>query len=89
MERVAKLMTPPHNYAVVHLPERKFPGVVVQGDSLHSLLNFVRRAMVETDPDERLAELEYVEETLSGALEGYKKVLAQAGMELPFSEGHQ
>jgi predicted RNase H-like HicB family nuclease len=38
MERVeAELFTDGGNGAVVRLPGRRFPGVLVQGDSLHSL----------------------------------------------------
>jgi len=37
MTKFAELLPPPRNHAVVQLPERKFPGVVFQGDSLNSL----------------------------------------------------
>ncbi|GAA4998584.1 DUF6959 family protein [Streptomyces siamensis] len=38
MKRVeAELFTDGGNHAVVHLPGRKFPGVLMQGDSLHIL----------------------------------------------------
>lgn len=38
MERVeAELFTDGGNYAVVRLPGRRFPGVLMQGDSLHIL----------------------------------------------------
>lgn len=37
--KTAKLLTSATNYAVVHLPDRKFPGVVIQGDTLSSLVS--------------------------------------------------
>ncbi|MEU3618512.1 hypothetical protein ABZ725_40240 [Streptomyces sp. NPDC006872] len=38
MERIeAELFTDGGNNAVVRLPDRRFPGVLVQGDSLHIL----------------------------------------------------
>ena len=35
MDRTAKLLTEPSNYAVVQLPGTAFPGVVFQGESSH------------------------------------------------------
>ena len=37
-------LTDQGNYAVIRLPERKFPGVVVQGDSLSILISNLRRS---------------------------------------------
>ncbi|MFD5633804.1 DUF6959 family protein [Streptomyces sp. NPDC127077] len=38
MERIeAELLTDGGNHAVVRMPGRRFPGVLVQGDSLHIL----------------------------------------------------
>ena len=33
-----RLLTPPYNFAVVQLPDKESPGVVFQGDTLHSIL---------------------------------------------------
>lgn len=38
MTEFASLLTRPQNYAVVQLPGRKYPAVVVQGDSLNAFL---------------------------------------------------
>ncbi len=38
MTMEVKLLTLPTNFAVVQLPERSFPGVVVQGDTLNSIV---------------------------------------------------
>jgi hypothetical protein len=37
-EDTAQLLSPATNSAVVHLPGRRFPGVVVQGDTLNGLV---------------------------------------------------
>ena len=38
MDDVAKLLSKPTNYAVVQLPGRSYPGTVIQGDSLQTLV---------------------------------------------------
>lgn len=38
-------LTEQHTYAVIRLPERKFPGVVVQGDCLSTLVADLRRSL--------------------------------------------
>lgn len=86
MVAVATLMTEPHNYAVVQLPGRQFPGVVVQGDSLNNIVSLIKGSINEPDENERFEILKEVEGILSGALEGYKKVLLDADVELPFNE---
>ena len=52
----ARLLTPPHNGAVVQLPDRAFPGVVVQGDSLQILCELAERAVSSVPPDSPVAE---------------------------------
>lgn len=64
------------NAAVVQLPERKHPGVVIQGDSLRNLLNLVRAArdeMAKGDTGESQGILAEVGEILGGYLESYKQ----------------
>ncbi|WP_346914757.1 DUF6959 family protein [uncultured Roseibium sp.] len=81
MTEKADLLTEAHNYAVVQLPGRRYPGVVVQGDTLFNLV----RALTPSgdgkrDPDK----VQDVFETLSEVLADYKKVCAQNGTGLPF-----
>ena len=48
MERLeVEAFTPGHNYAVIRLPGRAFPGVVVQGDCLQVLSESVQEALDE------------------------------------------
>ena len=86
MDDTAKLLTPPHNYAVVHLPGRHFPGVVVQGDSLSIIVSLLQKAKSEEDPNERTELIGDVLEMLEPSLEHYKTVCRAAGLGLPFSE---
>jgi hypothetical protein len=84
-EPVAQLMTPPHNYAVVQLPNRKHPGVVFQGDSLSILcerLATAEEAAIGTAVHDDIAE---IREGLDGILRSYIRVLSERNMQLPFS----
>jgi len=79
-----KLLSDPTNYAVVHLPQRRFPGVVFQGDSLKSFIADLEEAATEPDPGEKAAALEEVIERLKAIRARYESVLGGAGMELPY-----
>lgn len=88
MDECAKLLSPAHNFAVVQLPGRQHPGVVVQGDSLSILikrLNDVRKALQNGRSDEALTLLsDELEETLAPIQAHYERVLAEKGIELPY-----
>lgn len=79
-----KLLSEPTNYAVVHLPGRRFPGVVFQGDSLHILIADLERAANEADPNARADELEAVLDRLRDVRTHYEAVMAREGMERPY-----
>ncbi|MEM1079529.1 MAG: hypothetical protein AAGI09_13490 [Pseudomonadota bacterium] len=76
MDKYAKLLTEPFNYAVVQLPQRNFPGVVVQGDSLAEMVRLLEGAESSDD-------IEYVAETLREVFEDYKRVCAAHGIDPP------
>jgi hypothetical protein len=80
----AKLLTPPHNYAVVQLPERHYPGVVFQGDSLNILIGNLEAAWPAPDADEREAAFEMMMEGLLAVRRGYEITLRDAGITLPY-----
>lgn len=77
------------NYMVARHPGRKFPGALVQGDSLYVLTSQAEQALERLrsgatgDAKEVLAELA---QALRGRLEHYKRTLDEHGMELPFVE---
>lgn len=77
------------NMAVMRHPSRNFPGVLIQGDSLHRLLSELAVVLAEkgTLSEEAAAELEGIHEELSEKLSHYTKVLQAHGLELPFHVG--
>ena len=71
----ARLLSAPTNFAIVQLPGRAFPGVVFQGDSLHSLVGDLRAAVEEADPEEKALALNDVIERLASVQNHYEAVL--------------
>lgn len=87
MNESVELLSPPTNYAVVHLPGRKFPGVVFQGDSLHNLLRRITELRERTDKygdDEVAASLAELSESLSEVVQHYETVCSNRGIPLPY-----
>ncbi len=88
MTETAKLLSLPTNFAVVQLPERRYPGVVVQGDTLTNLVSQLTRmkALLKTgDLNELAGEIDDVKETLVDALSHYKSICAKHSIGLPFT----
>lgn len=76
------------NRAVLRHPGRKFPGVLVQGDSLHSLCQLADNACAGAKNEveaEHYAELNKLRNALWGYLQHYKAVLGEHDISLPFS----
>ena len=76
------------NYAVIKLPERRFPALLIQGDSLKSLADLASelRRMVKDSPDDELrATADEIAESLNSRVEHYESVLAQEHMPLPYA----
>ncbi|UPT63302.1 MAG: hypothetical protein M0D54_01665 [Hyphomonadaceae bacterium JAD_PAG50586_4] len=77
------------NQAILRHPGRRFPGVLIQGDTLKILHAEVAGALREVgdglSEDARL-DLEHVRDFLGGCLEHYRAVLGEHDMELPFAE---
>ena len=75
------------NYAIVRMPDRSFPGCVIQGDSLSILLHCAERASAlaaGTGDAELIDEIEELRESLADRLNHYAHVLKAHGMGLPF-----
>lgn len=88
MTTEVNLLSRPVNFAVVQLAGRKFPGVVVQGDTLHSLVARVdelRRLLKSGETDEVYAGLEDIKDQLMEAMQHYERVCADRGIALPYS----
>ena len=78
------------NQAVVHLPDRKFPGSVIQGDSLSVLVGLASSVQKKihslSNLDEECRdEIDELVELLEGRLNFYEDILSENGMELPYS----
>ncbi len=81
------MMTGQYNNAVLRLPGRRFPGVLVQGDSLSVLNGEVQRALEllrAGDSAGAEEELSFVANHLAALVDGYVRVMDAAGMPLPF-----
>jgi hypothetical protein len=88
MRQVAELLSPPTNSAVVQLPGRKFPGVVVQGDTLNALimqLTRMRELLAANHLSELSEELEDLRDHLAGRRSHYEIVCASHGIGLPYT----
>jgi hypothetical protein len=90
MHASAQILEVGSNGAVVQLPERKFPGVVIQGDSLSILVSEVeelRRSLEKNEESEAIASLDLIERHLKERLAFYESVLAKHRIELPYVRG--
>lgn len=73
------------NAAIMRHPDRRFPGMLIQGDTLHNLSRSVVAALADATPDsEQYWELKYLADDLCGRVELYRHVLVEHGMECPF-----
>ena len=85
----AEVLTDAGNWAVVQLPGRRSPGVVVQGDSLSIIvgeLNGAGAALRRGDLVEAEEELSGVLERLTGAMAHYESTLGDRGIDLPYAK---
>jgi hypothetical protein len=86
MSESAKLLSEAVNFAVIQLPGRRYPGVVVQGDTLNSQVTSLERmhaCLARKDYDELWWEIENLRETLSGAMAFYKATCEKQAIEIP------
>jgi hypothetical protein len=82
---VAELLSSPSNFAVVQMPGRQFPGVVMQGDTLNAAILSLQSVRRELRDDETVAELEIVLDQLVDARTHYEHTCASKGIALPYS----
>jgi hypothetical protein len=87
MNSTVKLLDGSANEAVVHLRERKYPGVVIQGDTLFNLYSEAQEILEMLDirdSEEAAFITRTLIERLGGFLEHYEAVCLSAGLELPY-----
>jgi hypothetical protein len=88
MKLEVELLTEQGNNAVLLLPDRRYPGLVVQGDSLSILWNVVLTVCSHAERlgDEDLSGDVYeLRELVGDMVERYELVLDAAGIELPYA----
>lgn len=76
------------NAAVVHMPGRRFPGVVLQGDTLDTMAQSASRLrnFLQVGVDANAAdEAALLVEELAELVVHYKRVLREHNLELPFT----
>jgi hypothetical protein len=84
-----EILSDASNASVIRHPDRKFPGVLVQGDTLYSLCVAADEACAAAQgrlDTESYAELNELRNRLRALLSHYKVVLAEHGSGLPFVE---
>jgi len=84
-----EILSDASNFAVLRHPGRKFPGSLIQGDSLHSLYlcaNRARNHLIQSDSAAALEELTVLHDELLQRLNHYKRTLGEHDIELPFIE---
>jgi hypothetical protein len=77
------------NFAVMRHPGRKFPGALVQGDTLFNLCKSADRACEaakESGCERAFEEINQLRNDLWYRLNHYKSVLESHGIELPYSD---
>ncbi len=76
------------NAAVMRHPGRRFPGVLLQGDTLNGIVAALRSVMERSDalPEEQAETLASVVAQLSELLAHYRSVLVAHNIPLPFPE---
>lgn len=75
------------NAAIMRHPGRRFPGVLIQGDTLHSLCRQVAEvcaAARDKLADDECDELDELRDRLQAYLDHYTRVLDEHCIELPY-----
>lgn len=74
------------NAAVMRHPGRNFPGMLIQGDTLHSLSSMAAAALANTEPEsDHWYDLKELAEALQWRVDLYAQVLREHKLQLPFA----
>lgn len=76
------------NQAVVRMPNRHFPGLVIQGDTISTLADLaesIYEQVKKSSDDELLEETRELKDRLNGFLLQYEIVLGEHNIDLPYS----
>jgi hypothetical protein len=69
---------------VLKVPSRKYPGVLIQGDSLSGILGELQEAIDLFEREESLGCLKLAFNNLKRRLDGYQRVCVENKVGLPF-----
>ena len=85
MTESAELWSKPTNFAVVQLPDRRYPGVVMQGDTLNTTISKLQAVLqaVEHSSD-AYRELRGILDQLCDARSFLETVCRNRGQDLPY-----
>lgn len=85
IEKTVEVFSEETNFAVIRVFSRKYPGVLIQGDSLMDLVSTAKDAieLFEEDKGEAMAALTYLYEELNWRFKNYKKVLEENNTPFP------
>ena len=87
-ENIAQILKIGCNGAVVKLPQRRFPGIVIQGDSLSNmvseLINLREEIASGKVTEETFIGIDDVIQQLKGRMEFYEETLKINKIELPY-----
>lgn len=81
-----EIYTDQSNAVVLRHPGRKFPGVLVQGDTLYALWQQADEACAEVGGEQLPEGLDELRSKLRALVDHYKVVLGAHGVPLPFYE---
>lgn len=82
-----KIYSTSSNLAVIEVPGRRFPGSVIQGDSLNNLCTLARSVhhrTMQTEDRELIDDASELLSLLEERLRHYEATLQQHGLELPY-----
>lgn len=77
------------NQGIVKMPGRRFPGIVIQGDTMSTLAgtaNAIYQLAKKSLDAELIEEASDLKDRLYGYLAHYESVLGEHGIELPYSK---
>lgn len=86
-EALTEIYSDKTNAAILRHPDRQYPGLLLQGDTLHILCYKMDLAMSKIDRNSAsYEELNEVRNSIWDLKNHYKSVLVEHGIPMPFSE---
>jgi hypothetical protein len=82
-EATVEIYAEESNFAVIRIPSRRYPGLLIQGDSLAGIVGELEEAirLFDTDRDESLGCLELAINELRWRLKAYREVCSSNSIE--------